>query len=276
MITCKALNKEFASKEELFRELKQNEEKILALKKAKVLKSAEKGQISMANAFLKPDFAEKAGMELKEGYVYPVINTTRYMDAHDDVHLDGLWKKTLKEQEGKLFYVSGHSLNIDDVIAWPEDVKAYTKMIDWSLVGKDYPGQTEALIYEIAEGSIKKPSALEAIKQRRKVQGSVSMMYHKITLAINSDEKDYVKNKSYWDSHIDMIANKEQAEEQGYFFGVEEARIYKEGSLVLFGSNDATEIIYPEPEKSTPKDTEPHSTLKAIDYEYLSKNLFKS
>lgn len=260
----------------MFRELKLNEEKILSLKKAKVLKSAEKGQIGLANAYLKPEFAAK--MKLDEGFVYPVINTTKYMDSHDDVHFDGLWNKTLKEQQGKIFYLSNHSMTIDDVVAWPEDVEAFTSMIDWSLVGKDYPGQTEALIYKIPESKIMKPAALDAIKQRRKVQGSVSMMYVKIKLAMNSDDKEHAENKTFWNSHIEEIANREDVEKQGFFFGVSEAKIYKEGSLVLFGSNDATEIIYPkdEPLDESTHDTEPSAdTLKAIDYEYLIKNLLK-
>lgn len=248
MIHCNALNKEFITKEELFKELKANEDKIIALKKAQKYESVRKGQISNGCAFFKPEEANKSDLQIKSGYVYPVINTTRYMDNHDDVHFDGLWKKTLKEQEGRIFYVAGHSLKIDDVIAWPEDVRAFTAMIDWSMVGKEYEGQTEALIYEIEESKIQKQSALDAIKQRRKVQGSVSMIYVKVIMGIDSNEKDYAINKSYFDSHIDLIVNKDQVKDQGYFFGVEEARIYKEGSLVLAGSNDATEIIYPEKE----------------------------
>lgn len=252
MFYCKALEKEFATKEELFSELKRNESKILSLKKAQKYESALKGQVSSVEAFLKPESATKAGLQTKSGFVYPVINTTKYMDAHDDVHFDGLWTKTLKEQEGKIYYVANHSLKIDDVIAWPEDVKAFVAKVDWRTVGKDYDGQTEALIFEIPEDKIQKESALKAIKDRRKVQGSVSMIYVKIMLGIDSNEKDYAPNKAFFDAHINEIANKEKVMEQGYFFGVTEARIYKEGSLVLAGSNDATEMIYPEPDMEEP------------------------
>lgn len=271
MIHCKALNKSFKTKEELFRELKANEVKIIAFKKAQAYKSAEKGQVSISGAFLK-DATDKS-MPTKSGYVYPVINTTRYMDLHDDVHFDGIWKKTLNEQQGKIFYLSGHSRKIEDVIAWPEDVRAFTTMIDWSMVGKSYEGQTEALVFEIAESKIKKGSALDAISERRKVQGSVSMYYVKITMGIDSTDKDFVTNKAYFDSRIEDIANKEKAIEQGYFFGVEEAMIAKEGSMVLEGSNDATEIIYHEdqPEKST-EYIEPDKSTQ-IDYSYLIKNI---
>lgn len=278
MIHCKALNKSFGSQKELFTELKMNEVKIITLKKAKEHKSAEKGQISIAGAFIKNDVAYKAGLTTKTGYVYPVINTTRYMDDQDDVHFDGIWKKSLNEQSGKIFYLANHSRIIDDVIAWPEDVRAFTQLIDWSSVGKEYQGQTEALIYEIEESKIKKPSALDAIKERRKVQGSVSMAYVKITMAINSTEKEYAVNKAYFDSKINLIANKDVVIEQGYFFGVEEAKICREGSMVLLGANDATEIIYHdnnEPLEDTHTIIEPviEPLKKQIDYNYLIKNL---
>ena len=141
------------------------------------------------------------------------------------------------------------------------------------MLEKTTPGQTEALIYKIPEDKIVKPTALDAIKQRRKVQGSVSMIYVKIKLAINSDDKEYAENKAFWDSHIDEIANKEDVEKQGYFLAFRRLEFTKKGSLVLFGSNDATEIMYPkdEPLESTHEIEPSDDTLEAIDYEYLSK-----
>ena len=72
------------------------------------------------------------------------------------------------------------------------------------------------------------------------------MQYVKISLGINSTEKDFAEQKAYYDKRISEIANKEVVEEQGYFWGVEEAKIVKEGSMVIFGSNDATPIQYTE------------------------------
>jgi len=295
MIQCKALNKEFENKEDLFKELIANESKILAVKKAQVFKSAEKGQLSISGAYLKDESVIKADINAEAGFVYPVINTTWYLDNHDDVHKSGLWKKTIKDNVGKIFYVSGHKFDLDNVITWPEDVEVFTKEISWKSVGKDYEGNTEALIFKIKEENIGKESAKNAIKGRRKVQGSVSMMYVKIDMAIDSDEKEYAKNKAIWDANIDMISNKEKAIEQGYFFLVSEAKIIREGSLVLAGSNDATEIIY----SSKPDDEEDENETKIqpsadtetenkedavttdtsegkIDYKYLLTNLKKS
>ena len=280
MIRCNALNKSFETKKELFAALKASEDRVISFKKAQNYKSAEKGQLSGVEAFLKTDIAEKAGLITKQGYVYPVINTTRYMDDQDDVHFDGIWKKSLSEQAGKIFYLSSHSKKIDDVIAWPEDVRAFTQLIDWTSVGKNYAGQTEALIFEIPEDKLKKEVAVNAIRERRKVQGSVSMYYVKIMMGIDSTEKDYAVNKVYFDSKINLIANQDVVREQGYFFGVEEAKINKEGSLVLQGSNDATGIIYSD-EKTDPSVIDTQIQNRAaknkqnIDYAYLISRLKK-
>jgi len=280
MIRCNALNKSFETKKELFAALKASEDRVISFKKAQNYKSAEKGQLSGVEAFLKTDIAEKAGLITKQGYVYPVINTTRYMDDQDDVHFDGIWKKSLSEQAGKIFYLSSHSKKIDDVIAWPEDVRAFTQLIDWTSVGKNYAGQTEALIFEIPEDKLKKEVAVNAIRERRKVQGSVSMYYVKIMMGIDSTEKYYAVNKVYFDSKINLIANQDVVREQGYFFGVEEAKINKEGSLVLQGSNDATEIIYSD-EKTEPSVIDTQIQNRAaknkqnIDYAYLISRLKK-
>jgi hypothetical protein len=253
MIHCKELNQDFETKDEMFRALKISEAKITGLKCSKIMKSAEKGQLSMKGAYMKQKSIEasKAEMGFEDGKVYPVINTTKYFDSHGDVHFDGLWKKTLKEQKGNIYYVDNHSFKVDDVIAWNEDVDAFTKEIEWNHVGKDFAGKTQALIFGIPESKIVKETAKAVIAEKRSVENSVRMQYVKITLGINSQEKELKTNKEYYDSRINQIANKATVEEQGYFWGVEEAKIHKEGSMVLAGSNDATSIIYTTSEADT-------------------------
>lgn len=271
MIHCKTLNKDFADKAEMFEALKHNESRIIAIKKAQVFKSAEKGQISILGVYLKPDTANKAGIETKEGYVYPVINTTKYMDSHDDVHFDGIWKKTINEQLGKIFYVDNHSFKNDDVIAWPEDVQVFTKMIAWKDLGRDYEGETQALIYAIPENKIVKANAKKSIVEKRPLEGSVSMRYIKIEMGIDSTAKQDVQYKKFFDTHIDDIANKEDVKKQGYFFGVTEAKIAGEGSMVLKGSNPITPIIYNEPSSDTHgKQEPPASTQKNVLLNFLN------
>lgn len=246
MIKCKQFpDITFANKEAMFAYLAKNVDKILALKKANIYKSIEKGMAETIPFIPKAFNAEavKAKLKMEDGIIYPVINTTNYMDSHDDVHFPGIWKKSLQDNVGKLYYVADHRLMLDCVIAYPENVTAYTAKIPWSMVGKPYEGETEALIFAIKEDELVHESAKEAIEYKRPVQNSVRMRYVKIKFGMNSDAKEYVEYKAYYDSKINEIANKEEVEAQGYFYGIEEAQIVKEGSMVLFGSNDATAVL---------------------------------
>lgn len=236
--------KVFTTKEELFTELRTNAANILACKTSEIYNSINKGATDLATGFLLKSNPEecKTGPQMKEGFVYPVINTTKYMDSHSDVHLDGIWDRSAKEQNGKLFYVTDHEIKTSTIIAWPGEVNVMVKSVPWSWVGKDYAGNTQALIYEINKSSIVNPTAKEIIENKRPVQNSVRMQYVSIKLCMNSNAKEDIDYKANYDKWINEISNKEVAEAQGYFFAVEEAKIIKEGSMVPLGSNDATPI----------------------------------
>lgn len=249
-------DKEFSTKEEIFDALLKHMPELIQLKKAAVYKSAEKGQFGSLS--LKLD-ATKAGFDMEADCFYPIINTTNLMDSHKDVHFPGIWDRSLKANSD-LFYVMDHSLKVGDVIAWPADVTPMVKMIPWSVAGKDYEGKTQALIYKIENTAIKNTSAAVIIADKKPVQNSVRMQYVKMTLGINDKRKDFAEQKAYYDANIDKIANKSEVEEEGYFWGIEEAKIIKEGSMVLFGSNDATPIQYSDPEKSTLTDEPAEAT----------------
>ncbi len=254
-------NKNFTTKEELFSELKKNESELIELKKSNVYKSHEKGQFSFLNADKFTGDTTKGIFNAKENYIYPIISTTKYLDSHMDVHFNGCFSKTVKEQQGKVMYALDHELKWDSIIAWQKDVKMFNTYIDWSLVGKNYPGQTEALIFEINKESIVRKDVLKAIEDKSNdFENSIRMNYYKISLGLNSMDKAYDLNKAYYDSRISEIANREIAEDKGYFWGVEELGINKEGSLVVAGgSNDATSIYskFNESHKSTQSNNEP-------------------
>ena len=239
MIKCIELNKEFESREEMFKALKENETKIISLKKAAV-KSSE----GVAFTYYTKDDTTKSIEGLEKGFIYPVINTTNYLDSHGDVHFKGIWNKSAKEQQGNIFYLVNHSLEIGKVIAYPKDVQISVKEIKWSDIGKEYEGTTEALIFKTNVFDYSNKDAANVIAQKLPAENSVRMQYVKIKLAMNSTAKGDEQNKAYYDNKINEVANKEVAEEQGYFWGIEEAKISREGSMVLLGSNDATPIIY--------------------------------
>ena len=261
-------NRVFKSLDHAFEALKENEDKLISLKCSQVFKSIDKLDGFSVTPFLdKSIVSNKASLSwIKEGNLYPIINTTKYFDSHGDVHFDGLWGRSIKANKGKLYYVESHSLKIADIIAWPENVKAFTEQIPWSMVGKSYKGNTEALIYEIPKSSIDHAGALKVMNEKREMQNSVRMQYVKLKLALNSESSDWKENKELYDERIDMIANKDVVEEQGYFWAVDEAKIFKEGSMVIAGSNDATANIYEEPAKGTSSKLEPATGTSKTEY----------
>ena len=68
------------------------------------------------------------------------------------------------------------------------------------------------------------------------------MYYVKIELAMDSEDVDHVEYKSNYDKYIDQIGNKADAEKQGHFYIVKEAKLI-EISAVLEGSNTITPTL---------------------------------
>lgn len=77
--------------------------------------------------------------------VKSAINTTNIFDSHGDVHIPGLWNKSIKEAKN-LLLLQEHQMKFDKVIS--RNVTASAKMISWSDLGFDYEGKTQALIFE--------------------------------------------------------------------------------------------------------------------------------
>lgn len=240
MIFCKELNKSFEDKKTLFKELKANEKTIIAQKKLEI-KSFEKGLqvVSNQNQISKALQDETIkGIKFDNNYYYFVANSSNILDSHKDVHAEGNWNKTVKEQQGKVYLVWEHQLNKENIIAFPEDIVLMTAKIPFSVLGKNYEGETYCLIYKIAKDKIIDKTAKEWLENGRSLQLSVRMQYVKIETAFNS--KDFPKEKETFDTYYPLIANKEEHNEIDYFWVVKEAKNVMESSFVLFGSNSAT------------------------------------
>ena len=183
----------------------------------------------------------------------------------------------MKDQQGKIFYIADHKLELTSIIAFPKDVHMSIQEIAWKDLGADYSGNTEALIFKVDTSNIELDQAKKVIDKNIDIDHSVRMQYIKYDLAMNSDQSDHKAFKKLWDSTIDQVANKKQAEEQGYYWAVKEARVFKEGSMVLAGSNDITPMLtsdkHIEPEDSTQKSEPSKDTQKEQDKESFFKNL---
>lgn len=249
MIRCKEIPREFQSLKAMYQALKINKQQLIDKKKS-AIKFTDDVSFHIIGS------AEETKGEVKElatgDYVYPVINTTNYLDSHGDVHLNGIWDKSVTDQKGKIYYIVNHDLSLGKVISYPDEVEMMLKMMDWKELGKNYAGQTQALVFKAKLTDSSNDDAFKAFKNNRPIQNSVRMVYVTLDLAINDGSSDFKNEKRNWDKYYPLIANKEVADERGYFWPIMEAKIYKEGSAVLFGSNDATNIQYEEPKHIEP------------------------
>lgn len=241
MIKCEILNKSFKTKDEMFKALKANKTDILELKKAQIQKSCEKNSSVIAKPLdLLKLSTQVKGIVVDDDHYYIATNTTKILDSHGDLHLNGIWENTVKQQQGKNYLVADHKLEMDKVIARKESVEMFTVMIPFALLGKDYEGETQALIYKVPKNKVINPLAKEWLDSGDDIEASVRMQYVKIEMALNSDSKDDIEEKKIYDNHIDEIANKADFDSIDYFFPVSEAKNLKESSLVINGSNGVT------------------------------------
>lgn len=236
---------QFGDKNELFSYLKQNKNLLISRKKS-TIKYGD-GIVGEVRNVDKTEFESKdiavTNDQLEEGTLVAkvVINTTNFMDSHDDVHFPNIWKKSLSETK-YLLHLESHEMEFDAIIADGEDVKSYTKSLSWSSLGYNYVGNTQALIFESKVSSKRNLFMYNQYLNGYVKNHSVGMRYVKIEMAINSEEKYYAEEKAIWDKYYPQIANKELADEKGYFFAVTEAKVI-EGSAVVRGSNVATPTI---------------------------------
>ncbi|HXS55734.1 MAG TPA: hypothetical protein VN726_06395 [Hanamia sp.] len=227
--------------QELFKFLKENKS-ILTAQKKQVFKYADathvsglfinsKGEITKSNNPVPEDVST-----LK---VSSVINTTNWFDSHSDVHIPGLWKKSLQENKS-LYLLQEHQLTFAGIIS--DEVQAMTKNMLWTDLGIDVPGYSEALIFNSNVTATRNPFMFNEYKLGRVKNHSVGMRYLNIEMAINNDSKYYIDEFEVWNKYIDQIANKQDAMDNGYFWAVKEARVV-EGSAVPIGSNIVTPTL---------------------------------
>ena len=228
---------EFDTKEELFKVLKAEKELIIGLKKAT------KTSLPVKAVYLDESNEVVKGITIKEGESVHVINTTGVLDSHNDLHVKGIWTKSVKEQKGKVFFLADHDMSISSVIAHPKDVNMSVKNMEWKDLGFKFEGTTDALVFGVEAKNIRHKEAAYIIENKVDIQHSVRMSYVKVELAINSDDKDFAEEKAVWNKYLPDVVNKEDAEEQGFMWIVKEAKIEKEGSMVLLGSNSATPML---------------------------------
>lgn len=240
-------NKEFATKEELFLALKENLDLIIDAKKSVIQKSCEKGLSVTCKSVNYIDLLkfedQTKGIKVDDNFYYIATSTSRILDNHDDFHTDGMWKKCILECQGKNYLVADHCLELDKVIVRKAYVEIFTAKIPFSLLGKPYEGNTEALIYKVPKDKIVNKVAKEWLESGDEIEASVRMQYVSILFAMDSANPEDATNKKNYDNYINQIANKNDFEYIPYFFIIKEAKNVRESSLVVFGSNHVTGTV---------------------------------
>ena len=244
----------YTTKKELFEFLVQNKERLITQKRA---------EMKRADGFAySPKRTETKAVEGNPDQIHvkAIINTTNFMDSHNDVHMPGIWVKSLKENQ-MIMHLQEHQLQFDKIIADGEDLKAYTQELTWKELGYPYEGKTEALIFDSIVRKERNEFMLKQYMKGNVKNHSVGMVYVKLLLAVNDEE--YGAEKEAWDKYYPQIANKERADERGYFWAVKEAKVI-EGSAVPIGSNTATPTLITEAAKSTPVEPSKDTQTKQI------------
>lgn len=238
----------FEDKSELYDWLYSNKIALIAEKKATI-------KLADAFSFTVPIISDKGEVIKSEAVpvtanrikVRSIINTTYLFDSHEDVHIDQLWNKSLKETKDN-YLVNQHDFSFEGIIS--DEVKAFAKQYTWAELGfAGWEGTTQALIYDSVIDKADSPDMFERYRRGKVKNHSVGMRYVKVDMAIN-DER-YEKEKALWDKYYPKIANKADVDLVGYFFPVTEAKNI-EGSAVVKGSNFVTPTISVQETKGKP------------------------
>jgi len=236
---------QFNTTKELFDYLKANKELLIKSKKAAGLKKADPILVTSVDSgteksqTIDPDSTNKVTVEV-------VINTTGIMDSHKDVHIPGLWTKSLKENKSILL-LQEHKMDFDHMIS--DQVKAVANDVSWKDLGFRFKGQTQALTFIAEVEKAENESMFKRYARGTVKEHSVGMQYVKIALAINSEDEEYKEEFATWNKYIDQVVNQKDAEDNGYFWAVTEAKVV-EGSAVLKGSNSFTPTLSVESSKN--------------------------
>lgn len=266
------MKKQFKTKKELFKHLVENKRELIDLKKA---------AIKHADVVVLTPIQEKSGAATKGKYLYEndeesgvlkrtiVANTYNWLDSHGDVHLNNVFANSISQGK-RIYHLKNHEAQRESQIG--KVVNVYEKDISWRELGQGRTGMTQALFIESEIKRALNETYYEEYLNDEIDQHSVAMQYVKIALAINDEE--YAREYEEWQKHIAKIGNRAQAEEQGYFWAVYEAKLF-EVSAVLWGSNELTPTLGNKAQSSENTDlsiTEPPRGTHKINYQFLTEN----
>lgn len=247
---------EFSSKTQLYDFLYEN--KSLHIKS----KKSEMKRADAYNVLVPSQTIKAARIDLSDSdelLVKSIINTTNVLDSHGDVHIKGIWNKSLKESKDRML-LQEHVMSFENLIS--NQVKGMANNYNWAELG--YPklkGETQALEYHSTVSKFENEFMHGRYAKNQVPNHSVGMQYVKLFLAVNNDSSEYKDEFETFNKYIDGIVNQQKAIDQGYFWAVKEARDI-EGSAVVKGSNILTPTTSVEAKSEPPASTHEPEPLK--------------
>jgi len=227
----------FADKKELFKYLHANKREIIELKKS---------AIKQCDIVVSSNLEATTLKALTTSYVDDpttgtikrtiIANTYDWMDSHDDVHLDGIFAKSISEKTA--WHLHDHMFNITAKVGKPLSIQE--KAIQWSQLNVSKFGYTQALFMESEILERYNEKVYQMYLNNEIDQHSVGMQYVQVYLAMNDPE--YKEAFAMWNEVLPKLGNAAKAEEQGFFWAIKEAKL-REISCVLEGSNELTPTL---------------------------------
>jgi len=203
--------------------------------------------------------------------VKAIINTTNVIDSHMDLHLQGIWNKTVKDNPYNPV-LKQHENKFESVLA--NKAKNINQSMNFKDIGVDidFAMQANCNIFTIDKN--KQPLMFDKYTSGEVDQHSIGMMYVDFDIAYYDESSK--KEMDFFNEMLAQCINPEIAEEAGYVWCVREAK-KREGSAVVFASNPLTPTLYVknyQPQSSTGKNEPPLSTQKQQNNKELFEALF--
>ena len=179
---------------ELFKFLVENKEDILYAKKNEFKKA---DSISCDTPHLSHSVSKEldnSDIDKTSIKVRAIINTTNVVDSHKDVHLDGIWNKSISENKN-IKFLQEHQMSFKTIIADKDDLDVSVNSVTWKSLGFDFEGKTEALTFDATVNQKRNNEMFKEYSNKNVDNHSVGMRYVKLALAIHSDDEEYKEEK---------------------------------------------------------------------------------
>lgn len=191
--------------------------------------------------------------------VKAVINTTNVIDSHLDLHVKGIWNKTVNDNP-YTYHLKQHENKFESVLS--SRAKNINEVMNFKDLGLSIDREMEANLNVFTLDKAKNPFMFDQYISGEVKQHSVGMVYVNIELAWH--DEDSKKDMDFFNWAKSEAINPEVADHYGYCWVVREAK-KREGSAVVFASNSITPTLYVknfEPQSSTQKTEPPKGTQK--------------